>query len=240
MNAGRQNMSIEKIAYKIMPALDRSLRHIYPENYHVRCFQAAVALDTYLSEMGFDSKVVAGDFEVAVRNSMTGACEFHGFQSKTEAHSHFWVEAEGRLLDIMPLYIPRSCRSVSMIPPMVALKLSQPLPQCFRYTVKDPAPRVRSMLFPEDIATITVLVSDMRRRLAKKGVSRSTKPVLMTSSCISKLARKHDPWAVWVMKTFSHAPRDGSGASFVSSIKGAAIVPVAERVVSFLSQPVVK
>ncbi len=190
-------MLMDRLANKVLPTLDRSLRAIYPQSFPFRCFQAAVALDVYLAEQGVESRVVAGDFEVLTRNSISGHEEFHGFGHPESCYSHFWVEALGRLIDVMPRYIPDGYGGTVLRPPMLMWKMSSPLPHCFRYKVRDPNPPLQRLMGEGDCQIISDLLEDFRRRLKQGMQSIAPRPVLRGPACILAHAQKRDPWCAW-------------------------------------------
>ena len=196
-SAGVCLMLLDKLAHKVLPTLDRSLRSIYPQSFPFRCFQAAVTLDVYLAEQGVDSRVVAGDFEVTTRNSITGHEESHGFGHPESCYSHFWVEAMGRLIDIMPRYIPDGYGGTVLRPPMLMWKMTSPLPNSFRYKVRDPNPPLKRLMGEGDCQIISDLLEDFRRRLKQGMQSIAPRPVLRGPACILAHAQKRDPWCAW-------------------------------------------
>lgn len=195
-------MTIEKIALRILPALERSLRHIYPLDYPYRCFQASIALNALLDEAGYKTRIVSGDFEIAVRNSKTGRLEFHGFTSRSSDCAHFWVEAAGHTIDVMPRYLPRSSDEISMVPPIICWSHAEVFHPAIRYAVRNEVPPLRAMMRGDDQQTIALLLADMRRRLTRKGAHQPARPYLMRPTCILTLARKKDPWATFVQSAF--------------------------------------
>ena len=197
-------MSIEKIAFKILPALDRSLRHIYPNDYMFRCFQASVCLNRLLLSLGYESRIVSGDFQMAARNIQNGLPEFHGFYSKEEDNSHYWLNVEGHLIDAMPRYLVKSSPNITMAPPMMAWKMSHPLPHCIYYLVRNPAPNIQAIMSSGDRESIAELLTDLKERLSRRGSVQTARPVLMGPNCIKTLARKKDPWARYVQDAFTH------------------------------------
>lgn len=202
-------MKASVIATKVLPALDRALRGLYTENYAFRCYQASIALDVFLSDMGLESRVVAGDFQVATLDQETGKLEWHGFVDDTYRYSHFWVEACGHLIDVMPRYIPRGLEKRVLQPPMVVWDMQNPLPECFWYRVRDDNPPLGKLMTPFDHEGINLVLKSLRKRLAAKPVAGGEKAFIMKPSCIPGLAGRHDRWASWVMLNFPGARAAG-------------------------------
>lgn len=190
-------MTIERIYLRIFPALDRSVRFISPENYPYLCYQVSIVLNELLLDEGYQAKVVSGDFEVLARNILTGEPEFHGFTDVETDTSHFWVEAENHLIDIMPRYLTKSCRTINTTPPAICWDMSEPLHPSLRYKVKNADPDLNGFMKAGDLTLIDSLYSDVKKRLSRKGSHLPARPFLRGPSCISKLAKKHDPWAAF-------------------------------------------
>jgi len=120
---------------RAMAVVDASLREFFPDDYHCRCFYAAVGLASLLEADGFPSQVAGGDFLCAVISKDGKRKNLQGYGlSPTGAPTHFWVRTRDLLLDLGPTYLPaRSSFPLAKLP-VLRWELENPLPDYVDYS----------------------------------------------------------------------------------------------------------
>lgn len=187
--------------------VDRALRQAFPEDYYRRCMYAAFGIQALLKELGFDASILGGDMlAFAVARSGREA-SLQGFGNSSDGYAHYWVTAEGRLIDLGPHYLPLDSRYPTEPMPLVAWPLEEGLPVFLRYRVG------------EDFGPKTALAADSvieqrmedflhlcRRKLAGQ-IGQPTLPhwVLQGASSLLFHSNRGDPWALAATR-FSKMP----------------------------------
>lgn len=125
-------MHLRKIE-KVLTVVARELRRTFPEDFDKRCLYAMAGIRALLKDQGCEVIAYGGDFAafvVAANNQVAG---MQGFGGGIDQCSHFWVEAEGRRLDLGPHFLPKSSTYPAAPMPAVAWDVSEPLPVYLRY-----------------------------------------------------------------------------------------------------------
>jgi hypothetical protein len=132
-------LHIRKIE-RVMAAVDRTLRRQFPEDYFKRCAYSAFGIHALLLDAGVEAQIVGGDFGAFIVSPDNRRAAVQGFGFGEEQCSHFWVESDGRLLDLGPHYLPRDSSFPVVAMPAVAWPLAEPLPRGLRYRALDRFP----------------------------------------------------------------------------------------------------
>lgn len=118
---------------RIMTVVAECLREMFPGDFYKRCAYTATGTLSLLREAGADGSLVGGDFAAFIVATAGNKAGLQGFGLGTDQCSHFWVEAEGRLIDVAPHFLPADA-SYPIVPmPGVAWDLARGRPQALRY-----------------------------------------------------------------------------------------------------------
>lgn len=119
---------------RTLATVDAALRVTFPDDFDARCMYASFGVRDLLRAAGQSAEILSGDFLCFSVSKDGRQSLMEGFGTPTaNVPSHFWVEADGRRLDLGPSYLPRSSRlDAASIPPL-NWGLSAPLPLYLRY-----------------------------------------------------------------------------------------------------------
>jgi hypothetical protein len=137
----------------IMHALlvtDAALRATFPSDFHKRCMYASFAIASLLEDAGLEAEVAGGDFLCAVVSTDGRQLSLQGFGTTGIGEpSHYWVHANGLLIDPGPAYLPHESPYRAPALPAIAWASPSPLPDVLAYrervrvvpdaTISDPA-----------------------------------------------------------------------------------------------------
>jgi hypothetical protein len=140
MQANQVNDSITRA----LTVVDLSLREVFPNNYWKRCTYAAFGLNRLLSQGGIASEFVSGDilcFTLST-DGRTPLLEGYG-NAAGGGPSHYWIEAEGALLDLGAHYLPMEARRPIVPMPVIRWDAKEPLPRYLRYRELARAPAMQ-------------------------------------------------------------------------------------------------
>lgn len=187
---------------KLLGAVIRSLRKEFPEDFYKRCYYAAFAMRALLLDGGFDAEIVGGDFVAFIVSRDGERAGMKGFGFGAEQCSHFWVETNGRLLDVGPYLLPEDASYPVAGMPLVAWDLATPFPAYLRYrrVRRFPADAVMSAV-PEHNARCDRFIAACRSRAANHIAGSKPLTWLLTdSSATVAAARRRDSWAIGAMR----------------------------------------
>lgn len=149
-----------------------------------------------LKEVGVSAKIVFGDMLCFTLSSDAKRPSMEGYGNNESAEpAHFWVEADGHLLDLGPHYLPREARRHIAPMPLVRWSLDKPLPHYLRYRE-----RGRELVDIRPEPSIVDRVADFLERCHTYRRSHPN-PVtlprweLIDSSSLQAAARSGDVWA---------------------------------------------
>jgi hypothetical protein len=180
----------------------RSLRKEFPDDFHKRCYYAAFAMRALLRDAGVEAEIVGGDFVAFIVSSNGARAGMQGFGFGKEQCSHFWIVAEGRLLDVGPHLLPNDSSYPVAAMPLVAWEMEASLPPYLRYrpVQRFPAEAVMSAV-PEQNARCERFIADCRIRLSSQIAGSKPLSWLLTGpSATETAARGRDPWAVGALR----------------------------------------
>lgn len=117
-----------------LATVDCVLRQRFPDDFDKRCLYAAFGLRTLLQRRGIASEIVGGNYTCLVVSTDMQQASHQGFGSQsTDKLSHYWVEAQGYLLDPGPHYLPLRSSFPAAPLPMIRWPLASSIPHFMRY-----------------------------------------------------------------------------------------------------------
>lgn len=182
---------------RLLGVVVRSLRKEFPVDFYKRCYYAAFAMRALLRDAGVEAEIVGGDFVAFIVANNGARAGMQGFGFGEEQCSHFWVVAEGRLLDVGPHLLPNDSSYPVAAMPLVAWEMGVPFPAYLRYRPlqRFPAEAVMSAV-PEQNARCDRFIADCRNRLCSQIAGSKPLSWLLTGpSATEAAARARDPWA---------------------------------------------
>lgn len=121
---------------RALRVVDRALRDAFPTDFHKRCLYAAFGTRDVLRARGVPAVIVGGDFRCFMMSRDRKRATLEGFGGSAERNqpSHFWLECDGRRLDLGPHYLPRESQYPVVSVPVVRWSMQSELPSFLRYT----------------------------------------------------------------------------------------------------------
>lgn len=116
-----------------MTIVAECLREMFPEDFYKRCAYTASGTLSLLRDAGVEGSLVGGDFAAFIVATAGNKAGLQGFGLGTKQCSHFWVEAEGRLIDVAPHFLPADASYPIAPMPGVAWDMAHLRPQALRY-----------------------------------------------------------------------------------------------------------
>jgi hypothetical protein len=162
---------------------------------------AAFGVAALLKDEGICAQVIGGDFLCAVVSDDGMQLSLQGFGTAGAGEpSHFWVHAQGTILDLGPMYLPYESSYPAPSPPFFRWPLSRPLPSFIAYRerasyandveIADPEIRQRCADFTELCRATSRLQNWMRPQSWQ----------LRDYQSLRYAAQKGDPWACAAME----------------------------------------
>jgi hypothetical protein len=182
---------------RALAVVDASLREIYPDTFFKRCMYASLGIVALLEDEGITAHMVGGDFICVVVSTDAKQLASQGFKSPVAGTpSHFWVEAQGELIDLGPMYLPVKSSYPAAPLPVFRLKLAAGAPKFCKYREHNRYPPDVVLVAPKMQQRIEEFVAHCRARmrLASQQTSLETWEMTGPSSLIDA-ARRGDLWA---------------------------------------------
>jgi len=183
---------------RILAIVERTLRKTFPDDCQKRCAYSAFGIHTLLKDAGVEATLIGGDFAAFVMSLNGGQAGVQGFGFGEDQCSHFWVEADGRLIDIAPHFLPRES-SYPVVPmPAIAWDLNEPLPAYLRYRAIERFPESAMMSSDATVnARCEGFVTACQQRLqAQVGPLDFPTWVVTGSASVAKMINRKDRWAL--------------------------------------------
>ena len=182
---------------KAFAITDHSLREFFPADFYKRCMYATFGMAALLRDEGACAQVIGGDFLCAVVSDDGMRLSLQGFGTTGAGEpSHFWVHAQGTILDLGPMYLPYESPYSAPPPPLLRWPLAVPLPSFIAYRervryadnveIANSEFRQRSADFVQLCRATSRLKSDEMRPQAWQ---------LRDYQSLRYAAQKGDPWA---------------------------------------------
>ena len=141
--------------------------------------------------------LVGGDFAAFIVATVGNKAGLQGFGLGTNQCSHFWVEAEGRLIDVAPYFLPADA-SYPIVPmPAVAWDMAYVRPQALRYRAVQRFPE--STNFSADPAIQkrgNDFIQLCRERISQRPVARFPTWIVTGPASLEIAAKKGNQWAL--------------------------------------------
>jgi hypothetical protein len=90
----------------ILIAVERTLRQQFPNDFFKRCAYSAFGIRALMKDAGVCAELVGGDFAAFTMSPSGDRAAVQGFGFGDDQCAHFWVEADQRLVDIAPYFLP--------------------------------------------------------------------------------------------------------------------------------------
>lgn len=198
---------IEDETRRALRVVDKALRDFFPHDFHKRCMYAAFGIRDVLRDRGIVAEIVGGDFRCFMlsRDRKLPTIEGFGGSKQGGQPSHFWLECDGRLLDLGPHYLPKESPHPVVATPVVRWRLRAELPLFVRYE-----PKIRY-----DRDAVLDSTPEVNQRMAVfvdrcRGLARSTKPLpsrwdweLTDMASVESAASRGDRWAQGAIRYLS-------------------------------------
>ena len=190
-------MHLRKLEH-ILAIVAETLRQEFPEDFYKRCAYSAFGTLALLRDAGVDALPVGGDFVAFIVSRDGRQASMQGFGFGETQSSHFWVEAEGRLIDLGPHFLPDDARFLAAAMPAVAWDLANPLPRSIHYRTIQRFP-AEAELSPEPTirARCRAFIAKCRSRLDTQADFLKFPTWIVTGKPSMKIAAsKRDAWAI--------------------------------------------
>ena len=129
---------------RIRAVVDYALRESFPANYWKRCTYAAFGLNQLLTQRGIACEFVSGEVLCFTLSPDGNRAQLEGYGNAVGGTpSHYWIEADGALLDLGVHYLPKEARRPIVAMPVVRWAKREPLPRYLRYREMGRAPAMR-------------------------------------------------------------------------------------------------
>ncbi|MFB1118469.1 hypothetical protein RF240_19390 [Dickeya dadantii] len=177
---------------------DWCIKNSFPEDYDARCLYSACAIHSILASKGIKAIIVGGDVGALTLSSDGRDALLEGFGGgDTIQPSHYWVEANGVILDPCVSYLPRRSRIRAVSMPMIAWSKNAPLPNCLQYVEKNRYAEEVKLIFPDDIANRVKQFIDCCQKRYSSNVAKKKLDTWLLSNPnkLNDAARSGDLWA---------------------------------------------
>jgi hypothetical protein len=175
-----------------------TLRQEFPEDFYKRCAYSAFATFSLLRDADVDALLVGGDFVAFIVSRDGRQASMQGFGFGDTQCSHFWVEAEGRLIDLGPHFLPEDTRFPAAPMPAVAWDLANPLPRSIRYRTIQRFPAEAEMSSDPIVqARCRTFIAKCRsRRNSQVNFLKFPTWIVTGKPSMTIATNRRDPWAV--------------------------------------------
>ena len=187
---------------RLLSVVVRSLRNEFPGDFYKRCCYAAFGMRALLSDVGVEAEVIGGDFVAFIVARDGGRAGMQGFGFGKEQCSHFWVVADGRLLDVGPHLLPNDSSYPVSPMPLVAWDTTAPFPAYLRYRPLQRFQAEAAMsAVPEQNARCVRFIAACRSRAASQVAGSKSLSWLVTGTGATEAAaRGRDSWAIGALR----------------------------------------
>lgn len=184
---------------ELYSTIDWCLRKKFPTDYDSRCLYTACAIYSILKSEGIRAVIVGGDVG-ALAISIDGShASLEGFAGSLKGQpSHYWVEANGVLLDPNVSYLPKNSKIQRIPMPMVAWNQRKAMPKSLQYVDQIRYDEDVEFRFPDDIAErITTFINMCKKRYASKATKKKLSGFVISSpESIQQHAASGNKWAL--------------------------------------------
>lgn len=177
---------------------DWCIKNTFPQDYDVRCLYSACAIHSILVSKGIKAVIVGGNVGVFTLSADGRQALLEGFGGGDMTQpSHYWIEANGVILDPCVSYLPRRSQMRAVPMPMVAWSKNIALPNCIQYVEKIRYAEEVEFAFPDEIANrVQQFIECCLKRYASTVAKKKLVTWLLTNpSELNNAARSGDLWA---------------------------------------------
>ncbi|HHQ6628430.1 TPA: hypothetical protein ACSTL5_005012 [Serratia fonticola] len=182
----------------LFSATDWCVKNSFPEDYEARCLYSACAIHSILASKGVKAVIVGGNVGAFTLSDDGREALLEGFGGGDMAQpSHYWIEANGVILDPCVSYLSRRSRIRAVSMPMVAWSKNVALPNYLQYVEKIRYAVEVEFVFPDDIASrVQEFIECCQRRYSSKVAKKKLATWLLSNpNELNDAARSGDPWA---------------------------------------------
>lgn len=193
---------------ELFAVTDWCIKNSFPDDYDARCLYNACAIHSILMSEGVKAIIVGGNVGVFTLSTDGREALLDGFGGGDITQpSHYWVEADGIILDPGTSYLPKRSRMHAVPMPMVAWSRNNALPNYLQYKETIRYAEEVEYIFPDDIAN---RVSDFIERCQKRYASKAAKKklsnwILSSPNGLNNTAKSGDRWAKGALRFLSMA-----------------------------------
>lgn len=194
---------------------DLSLREFFPGDFYKRCMYASFGMAALLNDDDMRAQVVGGDFLCAIVSSDGRQMSLQGFGSN-DSHepSHFWIHADGNLLDLGPMYLPFGSSFPAPSPPLVRWPLASRLPDFLAYRERARYAENVDIVTPEIRQRTATFISACRANRELRGEDvRPPRWQLKDMQSLRYATQRQDPWAMAASEFLRRSLKAGFPAS---------------------------
>lgn len=94
---------------------------------------AAFGLSALLNDDGLSTQIIGGDLLCAVVAKDRSTLSLQGFGSRSSEPSHYWIEVQGMLVDLGPMYLPYESSFPAAALPVLRWPVTSKLPDFINY-----------------------------------------------------------------------------------------------------------
>lgn len=194
-----KNINIDEL----FSTIDLCLKKSFPTDFDARCLYTACSIYTILKDAGVKSVIVGGDVGAFTLSNDGRQASLEGFGgSSQDQPSHYWVEANGILLDPNISYLPKRSRIQRAPMPMIAWRCAYALPKGLQYKGIIRYDEDAEFLFPDEISKrISTFIEQCRKIYKSTAAKKKLSTWILSSpeSLINK-ARSGDKWSIGVSR----------------------------------------
>lgn len=183
---------------ELFSVTDWCLKNSFPEDYDARCLYSACAIHTILASKRVAAVIVGGNVGAFTLSTDGREALLEGFGGNDMTQpSHYWIEANGIILDPNVSYLPRRSRIQAVSMPMIAWSKNAKLPNYLQYIEKIRYAEEVEFVLPDDIANrVQKFIECCQKRYSSKVAKKKlTTWLLSSSNDLNDAARSGDRWA---------------------------------------------
>ncbi|AWH87997.1 hypothetical protein [Limnobaculum parvum] len=182
----------------LFAVIDWCIKNSFPEDYDARCLYSACAIHAILISKGVKAVIVGGNMGAFTLSADGRKALLEGFSGGDMVQpSHYWVEANGVILDPCVSYLPRRSRICAVSMPMVAWSKNVALPNYLQYVEKIRYAEEVGFIFPDDIGIrVQEFIEYCQKQYSSKTVKKKFATWLLSNpNELNNAARLGDRWA---------------------------------------------
>lgn len=191
---------------ELFAVTDWCIKNRFPDDYDSRCLYNACAIHTILTDKGINAIIVGGNVGAFTLSTDNQEALLEGFGGgDINQPSHYWVEAEGIILDPGVSYLPKKSRIHAVPMPMVAWPKNTAFPHYLQYKETIRYAEDADYIFPDDIANrVSDFIEKCQKRYASKAAKKKLSTwILSSTDGVKTAAKSGDKWAKGALRFMS-------------------------------------